>query len=67
MTPADPLLLGARLLGRPTEDVIADLRVRHVECVEDIDGAYLPGWRVGLFVSDGIVEGVSINDAGCGG
>jgi hypothetical protein len=62
MTPADPSLRGCRLLGRPTEDVVADLRVRGVECVEARDGAYLPGWRVGLFASDGIVEGVSIND-----
>jgi hypothetical protein len=67
MTPADPLLRGCRLLERPTEDVVADLRVRGVECVQDHDGAYLPGWRVGLFAIGGIVEGVSINDLRGGG
>jgi hypothetical protein len=63
MAPADPVLRGSRLLGRPAEDVIADLRVRGVECHEDRDGAYLPDWRVGLFAIAGIVEGVSINDS----
>jgi hypothetical protein len=62
MAPADHVLHGSRVLGRPTEDLIADLRARGVECVEDRDGAYLPDWRVGLFAPEGIVEGVSIND-----
>jgi hypothetical protein len=62
MAPADPVLRGSRLLARATEDVVADLRVRGVESLEDRDGAYLPQWRVGLFAVGGIVEGVSIND-----
>ena len=62
MAPADPVLRGSRLLARATEDVVAELRLRGVECVEDRDGAFLPAWRVGLFAIGGIVEGVSIND-----
>jgi len=56
MTPADPSLRGSCLLGRPTEDVIADLRVRGVECVEERDGAYLPGLRVDCSRSAGLLK-----------
>ena len=60
--PADPVLNGVRLLQRAIADVVADLRERGIECVEDRDGAYVPAWRVGLFAIGGVVEGVAIGE-----
>ncbi|MGH2863253.1 MAG: hypothetical protein ACRDLT_17380 [Solirubrobacteraceae bacterium] len=58
--PSRPVLRGVKLLQRPLDDVLRDLRECGVAVVEDAAGANVVDWGVGLFAPDGVVEGVSI-------
>jgi hypothetical protein len=50
------------LLARELDDVLEELRDKHVHVELDLDGAIVPSWRVGLYAPAGIVEGVSIGE-----
>jgi hypothetical protein len=57
--PASPTIGGVGLIGRPLDDVVADLSASRTRIIPDQDGAMVEGWDIGLYASAGTVEAVS--------
>jgi hypothetical protein len=60
--PATPTIRRTSLLARDLGDVLEELRDKRVLVEHDLDGAIVPGWRVGLYAPTGTIEGVSIGE-----